>query len=518
MTTITSVRPAVSATPQQPTTQSHPYTCNSCQVAFRTSDLQRTHMRSDWHRYNLKRRVASLPPLNSEIFAEKVLNAQATTSAAAAKASFETLCEVCQKKFYSENAFQNHLASQKHLANVKGGKRSSVGKDDDEMESVVSSTISLGPPVSKDAPASAQRVDQHAAEQIEEIVDGIKTSAIEDEEDRTVYPISPLPHNPIATVKPTDGADNPATVDLTHCLFCPVTSPDLPSNLTHMSLTHGTFIPEQPYLTSLEGLLTYLHKKITENNECLYCHKLRSSTEGIQTHMRDKGHCMIGFTTEEEMLEVGEFYDFRGTYSDDDEEDDEEDEVMHDGGGVTLDAGHADADIADADGDGWEDASDGSSDNDGDPRRTAGTATLLSDHELQLPSGRTAGHRSLKKYFRQNLRDGPYVQPVSRGRRRLLASSSSSTDADRDGDIHMTADNGTLARGRPLEASEQQQALISRANGGLGMLGVSDAKKREVTAVEKRERKRAEREQRKFQWGVEKQANSQKHFRDPLLQ
>lgn len=26
----------------------HPFTCNTCQVAFRSSDLQRTHMQSDW--------------------------------------------------------------------------------------------------------------------------------------------------------------------------------------------------------------------------------------------------------------------------------------------------------------------------------------------------------------------------------------------------------------------------------------------------------------------------------------
>lgn len=499
-------------------------------------------MRSDWHRYNLKRRVASLPPLSSEIFAEKVLNAQATTSAAAAKASFETLCEVCQKKFYSENAFQNHLGSQKHLASLKGGGRKVGGKEDDEVESVVSSTISLGPPISKNIPPLAERADNNAAEEFAEIVDGIKNSALEDGdplsrrpsrphhssngENRNLHPISPLPSDPTPSGKLSDGPNTAAAVDLSHCLFCPVTSPTLPSNLTHMSRTHGTFIPEQPYLTNLEGLLAYLYKKITENNECLYCHKLRSSTEGIQTHMRDKGHCMIGFTTEEEMLEVGEFYDFRGTYSDD-EDDSNSDEVMQDGGGgVALEADMLDAD---ADVDGWEDASDSDSNSDSEIRSTRnGTATLLSDHELQLPSGRTAGHRSLKKYFRQNLRDGPYVQAVPRGRRLLTTGHQ---DAPDDGsDTHMMTDDGTATTPRhrgsriatvaavPPSQEEQQMALTSRANGGLGMLGVSDAKKREVAAVEKRERKRAERGQRKFQWGVEKQANSQKHFRDPLLQ
>lgn len=30
------------------TSASHPYTCNTCQVAYRNIDLQKTHMKSDW--------------------------------------------------------------------------------------------------------------------------------------------------------------------------------------------------------------------------------------------------------------------------------------------------------------------------------------------------------------------------------------------------------------------------------------------------------------------------------------
>jgi pre-60S factor REI1 len=28
--------------------KTHPFTCNTCQVAFKSSDLQRSHMQSDW--------------------------------------------------------------------------------------------------------------------------------------------------------------------------------------------------------------------------------------------------------------------------------------------------------------------------------------------------------------------------------------------------------------------------------------------------------------------------------------
>ncbi len=50
MTTVASSRdPALglSAKPDS-SLSSHPYTCNTCQVAFRNSELQKGHMRSDW--------------------------------------------------------------------------------------------------------------------------------------------------------------------------------------------------------------------------------------------------------------------------------------------------------------------------------------------------------------------------------------------------------------------------------------------------------------------------------------
>ncbi|WWC59156.1 uncharacterized protein I303_101704 [Kwoniella dejecticola CBS 10117] len=49
------------------------FTCISCRVAFETAAEQRSHFSTDWHRYNMKRRVANLPPVAAESFNEKVL-------------------------------------------------------------------------------------------------------------------------------------------------------------------------------------------------------------------------------------------------------------------------------------------------------------------------------------------------------------------------------------------------------------------------------------------------------------
>ncbi|TIA93324.1 hypothetical protein E3P99_00190 [Wallemia hederae] len=47
------------------------FTCQGCGLAFSMAEDQRTHFKSDLHRYNMKRRVTSLPPISAEQFKEK---------------------------------------------------------------------------------------------------------------------------------------------------------------------------------------------------------------------------------------------------------------------------------------------------------------------------------------------------------------------------------------------------------------------------------------------------------------
>jgi pre-60S factor REI1 len=50
------------------------------------------------------------------------------------------------------------------------------------------------------------------------------------------------------------------------------------------------------------------------------------------------------------------------------------------------------------------------------------------------------------------------------------------------------------------------------------MLAVSESKKREVKALEKRIQRTEKRSGDKMQWKLNKKGNQQKHYRDPLLQ
>ncbi|KAF1941333.1 hypothetical protein EJ02DRAFT_455272 [Clathrospora elynae] len=545
-----------SQVPTQANIQStHPFTCNTCQVAFRSSELQRAHMQTDWHRYNLKRRVASLPPLSSDIFTEKVLANKATAAASAAKAAFEKSCTPCQKTYFSENAYNNHLNSQKHRLNI-----AKAGATDDAVSvtgSMASSAFSLGESM---AESETTTVGGDVEKDISDVADGINNASLETVDDDKSSVATP---------------NKPLSDPLMDCLFCNYKSPSFDLNITHMGKFHGMFIPEREFLAEPEKLINHLHDKIHVHNECLKCHKMLHTASGIQTHMRDRGHCMIAFDSDIELVEIGEFYDFRSSYPDAAEFDDLEDAEHSDdsssttGGGVKLgakretvtstgdDAAMSSNNEEDA---GWETDSTVSSvptdeitavpidrthrhkslrkskhhsHSDPRPHRAADgfhshahhtpQAVYHDEYELHLPSGRTAGHRSLNKYYRQNLRNYPgvaermenaQIEHMENVQRRVTGVSPEDDDQDQDGDVDMEVAEveGGEGRGR-----QQQQQLISRSD-AMGMIGVSDAKKKEIQKVEKRDRQKEQRARNRYQAGNEKQHNSQKHFRDPLLQ
>lgn len=89
------------------------YTCITCRVAFKDADIQRAHYKTDWHRYNLKRKVADMPPITAENFQERVL-AQRAVAEEQSKIT-ATYCTACSKRFSTFNAYENHLKSKRHL-------------------------------------------------------------------------------------------------------------------------------------------------------------------------------------------------------------------------------------------------------------------------------------------------------------------------------------------------------------------------------------------------------------------
>lgn len=442
----------------------------------------------------MKRRVTSLPPISSEVFAEKVIAAQASSTAAATRAAYEKTCTACEKTYFSENAFYNHVGSQKHLKQVARVRKSRGGAVADDASSVVSSALDSQITATADTESESEEEADVA-----EVTTNLEETSLKDE----------------AKDKPDD-SEAKIEVPLKRCLFCNYDSETVLLNVHHMERIHNMFIPERNYLVDLEGLITSLFEKINVYQECVTCGKCKPSVFGLQTHMRDKSHCSIPFGTEEEQLEIGEFYDFRSTYSDDEDDDEESADEATDSkasGGVKLGARRTakenvdDEDEEMEDPEGWETDSSTSDSADVPPRSSKDSrphkqthAAYYSDYELHLPTGRAVGHRSLAKYYRQNLHNHP--SPAERQEQFMI-------EAERGSDEEVEVDERVARR----NDRERGRALNTRANGGRGMAGVSESKKKEVSVLETRARKQEYKDRQKVAWFNNKQNNSQKHFR-----
>lgn len=515
-------------------------------------------------RYNLKRRVASLPPITSEVFTEKVLQARVTSTIEAERTSFQKDCTVCHRNYYSENSYQNHIGSQKHKAKVAAQLRSTQNGAPvipDDASSMISSTFSLGEPV----PSNKSEGDSDAEDEFSNIVEGMKTTGIQERPADADHPMGESSNTqPSASITPTPSKPSEDEINMTinACLFCNTESSDLATNVAHMERAHGMFIPERQYLVDLEGLIKSLQQRVYKFHECLVCEKMKANAYAVQTHMRDTGHCIIPYTTEDEQVEIGEFYDFRSTYSDHEDYDSDEEDETNGGarlGGkrattTTNEDGEAVEDGEDA---GWETDSSASSIDSADltampaeghyhqyerldkhPHHSShdarphkqrdgfhshthkpNRAVFYDEYELHLPNGKSVGHRQHNKYYRQTLRDRD--SPAERIRQQRLALENGDDDDDDSMDVDGEEASGRSQLAGPMMGTkgrimrDQRTQLVAR--GEAGMLGVTAPQRKEVQKAVLRGRKIENRAQRQQEWQVGKKGNQQKYFNYQIL-
>lgn len=265
------------------------------------------------------------------------------------------------------------------------------------------------------------------------------------------------------------------------CLFCPSTSASLEENLTHMSLSHSFFVPDADYLVDLPGLITYLGEKIAVGNVCIFCNaKSREfrTLEAVRKHMSDKSHCKIAYDTQDDRLEISDFYDFSGSYPDAESRKSKE---------------------ADDAGDEWEDVEDDGPIEQGEAEESDEESLPDNqitygdtEYELVLPSGARIGHRSMRRYYAQSF----HLTPRS----------------------EKDADSGVALVRRLL--ADKNSALVPR-KGGFGAFGMGTEVVKARNAGEARNAGRHIREYRdqrrreQFKTQVAFKHNHQKHYRDP---
>lgn len=332
------------------------FTCITCQVVFKTAELQREHYKLDWHRYNLKRKVATIPPVTYEEFEIRAKEHRELSQNPSKDES--QYCKFCSKLFNTKNSFSNHLNSKKHKLAEENFKE----EDPSDTESFVKVEPSTPKELSKFVVVNANDSDNEDIETDSEIEE-----LDSDEWDECREKGSD------SLIKPKD------------CLFCNHHSKTIVKNLKHMSEVHSFFIPDVEYCVNVKGLLLYLGEKISRGFMCLWCNETGRtfySMEAAQAHMTDKGHCKIlheGLA----LAEYADYYDYSASYpdhKDDDENMDIDQEIE-------------------------------------EPSNIGGD-----DFQLVLPSGITVGHRSLMRYYKQNLtqNSGALVKKSDRKLHRLL--------------------------------------------------------------------------------------------------
>jgi pre-60S factor REI1 len=216
----------------------------------------------------------------------------------------------------------------------------------------------------------------------------------------------------------------------TQCLFCNLDSPTLHANVDHMSSLHGLFIPSPEQLLDMESFLGYLATIIFEYNECLYCSLQKGTVDGVQTHMRDKGHCMIKMNAESELLDFWELSDSGDEGQDEDEE------------------------------------------------RTKSAAIKLSETEMRLPSGIVINSRSDTTQLRANpglaqSRTKASQYRIKRAEMRALTA----------GENQETADEN---RSRPSRSNDRRVTV----RGEMGLAGISESQRRALQITEKKMKRR----------------------------
>ncbi|CAD6188196.1 unnamed protein product [Caenorhabditis auriculariae] len=277
-------------------------TCVTCAVAFNSADLQRDHYKSEWHRYNLKRMAAELPPISSEQFTVKAQSYSTEPSKREVKLLY---CAVCKKQLKSQNAMNDHLASKKHAECEKSVKK---GPKQPKKQGNRQKAPKTSEPENEDVSMKSEDED----EDDDDSSSGWKTDNGTDDEQEIDF-------------------NEQEALPVTSCLFCHQTKPSISEIKQHMNFHHGFQVPDQTYLVDEPGLLKYLGLKVGAGRCCIFCPDVRArfaAVESCQRHMRDKEHCKLR-RDPESMIELSDFYDYSSMYE---KEDDASNDVLYDDG------------------------------------------------------------------------------------------------------------------------------------------------------------------------------------------
>lgn len=339
------------------------FTCASCRVIFLNVEEQRLHYQSEWHRYNLRRKVADRPPVTEQAYHLKVQTAavdQTATLEARQEASKSRECLACRKTFGSAAAFENHLNSKKHTENA--GKYAANEKVVRIIENSNTAPVTKSLETEISLPENATDADIDAA--IEKHM-----------------------------------ATSKSRLEVSDCLYCPIRFDSMEECINHMHLNHSFYIPDIDYLKDLPGLMRHLADKVSVWHVCLSCgsesRQPFPSLESVRRHMLDKGHNKIRYD-DEGSADLADFFDYSNLMKNS--------RSVAVGVDDSTEAAELDDFVTDDEDEEFEFDDEEIDDN---------SLILAPDEsELILPNGVRLGARAYRRYYRQNLL--PYLDQESR--------------------------------------------------------------------------------------------------------
>lgn len=253
------------------------FKCQTCHAVFNGHEEHVAHHKSDFHRFNLKRKMINLPPVTIEQFNTKVAEVKKEEEKEGTKEVVE--CKICKKKFASENTYKTHVNSSKHKDRVAAITQAQQEKLDENGEAMEVEAVNEKKETKIIRPKE-QEAQQEDNRTMEEIID--------------------------------EKIKNARKILLEECMFCLQKFPDLETNLEHMQKYHGFFIPDREHLKDVPGFIEYLGEKLSVGNVCLWCNEKSPSfysLGAVQQHMDTLGHCKLAYEPDDQG-EYSDFYDF----------------------------------------------------------------------------------------------------------------------------------------------------------------------------------------------------------------
>ncbi len=245
-------------------------------VVFDSREALHEHYRSEWHQYNLKRKVANLP--------------------AVPLAMFEKLQLIAAEREAARNTV------------VKGTDHIKAAKRVGELPEASAASAPAPAPPSGTAAVAVGGATSTATSTATATAGAARGAAVELE-----------PDEPDALAEPRESEPDPYEVDEVElkkpvdplrCFVSGHVSATFEDNLIHMQKQFGFLVPDAQHCVDLPGLFKYCAQKVRAGRLCLFCDRPFRTKEGCLQHIKVKAHCKIPWETEEHFQEFEEYYDY----------------------------------------------------------------------------------------------------------------------------------------------------------------------------------------------------------------